>query len=61
MSRSSRGAFGPVSFALRSGEILGLYGIIGAGRSELAEALFGLAPADGEAKLAASRIVRAAA
>jgi ABC-type sugar transport system ATPase subunit len=43
----SRGAFGPVSFALRSGEILGLYGIIGAGRSELAMALFGLAPVDG--------------
>ncbi len=42
-----RGAFGPVSFALRAGEIVGLYGIIGAGRSELAEALFGLAPADG--------------
>jgi rhamnose transport system ATP-binding protein len=43
----SRGAFGPVSFALRSGEIVGLYGIIGAGRSELAMALFGLAPVDG--------------
>jgi ABC-type sugar transport system ATPase subunit len=40
------GVFGPVSFALRAGEIVGLYGIIGAGRSELAEALFGLAPAD---------------
>ena len=43
----SRGAFGPVSFALRAGEIVGLYGIIGAGRSELAMALFGLAPVDG--------------
>ena len=41
------GAFGPLSFALRAGEIVGLYGIIGAGRSELAEALFGLAPVDG--------------
>ncbi|HZP21631.1 MAG TPA: sugar ABC transporter ATP-binding protein, partial [Bauldia sp.] len=41
-----RGSFGPVSFALRAGEIVGLYGIIGAGRTELAEALFGLAPAD---------------
>lgn len=36
------GVFGPISFALRAGEIVGLYGIIGAGRSELAEALFGL-------------------
>ena len=43
----SDGAFGPVSFALRAGEIVGIYGIIGAGRSELAMALFGLAPVDG--------------
>jgi ABC-type sugar transport system ATPase subunit len=41
-----RGVFGPLSFAIRAGEIVGLYGIIGAGRSELAEALFGLEPAD---------------
>ena len=40
------GAFGPVSFSLCSGEIVGLYGIIGAGRSELAEALFGLTRTD---------------
>jgi ABC-type sugar transport system ATPase subunit len=41
-----RGVFGPLSFSIRAGEIVGLYGIIGAGRSELAEALFGLAPPD---------------
>lgn len=41
-----RGQFGPLSFSLHAGEIVGLYGIIGAGRSELAEALYGLAPAD---------------
>jgi rhamnose transport system ATP-binding protein len=41
-----RGAFRPVSFAVRAGEIVGLYGLIGSGRTSLAEALFGLAPAD---------------
>jgi ABC-type sugar transport system ATPase subunit len=43
---SRPGVFGPVSLAIRSGEIVGLYGIVGAGRSEFAEALFGLTPAD---------------
>lgn len=41
-----RGAFHSVSLQIRAGEIVGLYGIVGAGRTSLAEALFGLAPAD---------------
>lgn len=41
-----RRAFRGVSFQIRSGEVLRLYGLIGSGRSALAEALFGLAPAD---------------
>src|SRR4051812_14704732 len=41
---SSPGKFEDVSFTLRSGEVLGLAGLVGAGRSELAQALFGLDP-----------------
>ncbi len=42
-----RGRFQPLSFSVRAREIVGLYGIIGAGRSAVAETLYGLAPADG--------------
>jgi ribose transport system ATP-binding protein len=35
------GVFGPVSFALHRGEILGFAGLMGAGRTEVARALFG--------------------
>ncbi|HZQ45599.1 MAG TPA: sugar ABC transporter ATP-binding protein [Verrucomicrobiae bacterium] len=39
---SSPGKFANVSFNLRAGEILGFAGLIGAGRSEVAQAIFGL-------------------
>ncbi len=42
---SSPGKFSNVSFILRAGEIVGLAGVIGAGRSEIAHAIFGLDPA----------------
>ena len=44
-SLSSPGRFEDISFTLRGGEILGLAGLVGAGRSEVAQALFGLDPA----------------
>jgi len=40
------GAFYDVSFELHRGEILGLAGLVGAGRSEVARAIFGVEPAD---------------
>jgi ABC-type sugar transport system, ATPase component len=40
-----RGAFENVSFSLRAGEVVGLYGLLGAGQNEVLRALFGLSPA----------------
>ena len=37
--------FQDVSFSLRAGEIVGLAGLVGAGRSDVANALFGIEPA----------------
>jgi ABC-type sugar transport system ATPase subunit len=34
--------FSDVSFTVRSGEVVGFYGLVGAGRTEIAETLFGL-------------------
>jgi inositol transport system ATP-binding protein len=39
------GGLHPVSFELHAGEILGIAGLVGSGRSELAATLFGLTPA----------------
>jgi rhamnose transport system ATP-binding protein len=49
-----------VTLTVRRGEILGLAGLVGSGRSELAETLFGLTPADGGEILLAGRAVRIA-
>ena len=39
------GAFEDIGFSLRKGEIIGLGGLVGAGRTDVARALFGVAPA----------------
>ncbi len=41
---ASPGRFSGVNFGIRSGEIVGIAGLVGAGRSEILEAVFGLDP-----------------
>src|SRR5437868_5751 len=46
------GAFRDISFSVRRGEVVGLGGLVGAGRTEVARALFGADPLDaGEIRL----------
>jgi rhamnose transport system ATP-binding protein len=46
-----------ISLVVRRGEILGVAGLVGAGRTELAETIFGLTPADsGEIRLKGARV-----
>jgi ABC-type sugar transport system ATPase subunit len=55
MSRA--GKFYDISFSARAGEILGFCGLVGAGRTEIMQALFGLEPKDcGEIILKGSRV-----
>jgi ABC-type sugar transport system ATPase subunit len=53
-----RGAFRDVSFSLRAGEIVGLAGLIGAGRTETCLAIFGVDPVDGGKVFVAGRAAR---
>jgi len=51
------GAFRDITFSVRTGEILGLAGLVGAGRTEVARVLFGIDRADsGEVLLAGKRV-----
>ena len=47
-----------VSFSVRKGEILGFAGLVGSGRTELAETIFGLTPADSGEVLLHGRAAR---
>jgi rhamnose transport system ATP-binding protein len=52
------GAFEGISFDLRAGEVLGFAGLVGARRTDVGLALFGIAPADGGTIRLAGRAVR---
>ncbi len=47
LNAERRGVFEPLNFDLRKGEILGITGLVGAKRTELARAIFGADPLDG--------------
>ena len=54
---SSAGRFKNVSFSVRAGEIVGITGLLGSGRNEIAEALFGMTAIEtGEVKVKGSPI-----
>lgn len=53
---SSEPSFDDISFELRRGEILGLHGLMGAGRTELVEAIYGLRPSRGQVWLSGSPV-----
>jgi rhamnose transport system ATP-binding protein len=47
-----------VSLSIRRGEILGIAGLVGSGRTQLAETIFGLTPADGGEILVGGSLAR---
>lgn len=44
--RNGRNVFQDISFSLHKGEILGIYGLLGSGRTEIFESLMGVCPPD---------------
>ena len=55
----SRAGLGPLSFQVAAGEIVGVAGLVGAGRTRLAQALFGVEPATAGEVLFGGRPARA--
>lgn len=52
------GKFNNVSFSVRKGEILGLAGLMGAGRTEIIESIFGVTPPDSGEILVDGKLVK---
>ena len=57
-SLTRRGVLHDVSFSAKRGEIVSLFGLMGAGRTEVARAIFGVDPIDGGKVYVAGRPVR---
>lgn len=52
-----RGVFENISFQVRAGEVLGFAGLVGAGRTEIMQGIYGIAPADsGEILVAGKKV-----
>lgn len=48
----------PVSFELKAGEVFGLAGLVGSGRTEVAQAIFGVVPAGGTVEVSGEQLKR---
>ena len=56
IKKLSNNRFKDISFSLKKGEILGIFGLVGAGRTEMAEAIFGIRDSTGEVYLAQKKL-----